>query len=267
MADPSIGVIVPVYNGERYLAAAIESILGQTHLPDEVVVIDDGSTDDSAAIAESFGPPVRCLRQANAGVTAARNLGVAECRCELLAFLDADDLWHREKLAVQAARFAARAELDMSFSHIENFLSPEFAGRESEFDLWKFGQPMAGVITQTMLGRRELFERFGDFAPDMPHAGTRDWLLRVVEGGATQELLPEVLVYRRIHDTNLSTERAADSIDEYLRLVKASLDRRRAAGGTPKTLPFAMADSGSSAESNAAACDLPPSRSQRPTTV
>lgn len=102
MSDgPTVSVIIPVYNGERFLAEAIRSALDQTLSPAEIIVIDDGSTDASAEVARGFGPPVRVLAQANLGPAAARNLGVAHAAGDLLAFLDADDLWMPEKLAYQ----------------------------------------------------------------------------------------------------------------------------------------------------------------------
>jgi hypothetical protein len=99
MTAPSISVITPCYNGGKYLRETIESVLAQTYPPLEMIVVDDGSTDDSAAIAESFGPPVRVIRQTNQGESAARNRGIAEARGDYLHFLDADDLLHPEAFA------------------------------------------------------------------------------------------------------------------------------------------------------------------------
>jgi glycosyltransferase involved in cell wall biosynthesis len=97
--DISVSIITPCYNGSPYLRDTIASALGQTRPPLEVIVIDDGSTDDSAAIAESFGSPVRVIRQTNQGESVARNRGIAEARGSHLLFLDADDLIAPEALA------------------------------------------------------------------------------------------------------------------------------------------------------------------------
>ena len=94
----SVTVIIPCYNGAAYLREAIDSALDQTHPPLEVIVIDDGSTDDSAAIAESYGPPVCVIRQENQGESVARNRGIDEAKGDWVAFLDADDLWKPTKL-------------------------------------------------------------------------------------------------------------------------------------------------------------------------
>src|SRR5262249_23532741 len=95
------------YNSAGYLAAAVESVLSQTHNDFEVLVVDDGSTDDTPAVMRGFGPPVRHLRQPNAGVAAARNRGIAESRGRYVALLDARDLWHPHKLERQLAGLAA----------------------------------------------------------------------------------------------------------------------------------------------------------------
>jgi len=99
----TISVVIPCYNGENFIRETIESVLNQTHLPLEILVVDDGSTDHSAQIAESFGSPVRVIRQVNQGESVARNRGLDEAQGNWVAFLDADDLWMPEKLAAQVA--------------------------------------------------------------------------------------------------------------------------------------------------------------------
>jgi glycosyltransferase involved in cell wall biosynthesis len=96
-ASPTVSVVIPCYNGARFLRATLGSVLAQTHLSCEVIVVDDGSTDDSAGVAESFGPPVRVIRQPNQGESVARNRGIDEAQGEWIAFLDADDVWLPEK--------------------------------------------------------------------------------------------------------------------------------------------------------------------------
>jgi glycosyltransferase involved in cell wall biosynthesis len=102
MRTRAVSVVIPCYNGANFLRDTLRSVLAQTLPPLEVIVVDDGSTDDSAAIAESFGPPVRVFRQPNQGESVARNRGIEEARGDWVAFLDADDLWLPEKLAEQA---------------------------------------------------------------------------------------------------------------------------------------------------------------------
>lgn len=101
MGTAKVSVVIPCYNGAKYLRETLGSALAQTHAPLEVIVIDDGSTDDSAAIAESFGPPVRVIRQSNQGESVARNRGIDEATGDWIAFLDADDWWETTKLEQQ----------------------------------------------------------------------------------------------------------------------------------------------------------------------
>jgi glycosyltransferase involved in cell wall biosynthesis len=105
-ASPTVSVIIPCYNGARFLRETLGSVLAQTHPVCEVIVVDDGSTDDSAAVAESFGPPVRVIRQANQGESVARNRGLDEAQGEWIAFLDADDVWLPEKTERQLRTIA-----------------------------------------------------------------------------------------------------------------------------------------------------------------
>ena len=100
---PSISVVIPCYNGAAFLAETLGSIAGQTYPPLEVIVIDDGSMDDSAAIAGRFGPLVRVVRQANQGESVARNRGIDEAKGDWIALLDADDVWEPAKLERQMA--------------------------------------------------------------------------------------------------------------------------------------------------------------------
>src|SRR6476660_1471039 len=107
---PLVSVIIPVYNGTCYLRAALESVFAQTYRPFEVIVVDDGSLDDSGVIAQSFDD-VRYIHQENQGVAAARNNGIEVARGEFLAFLDQDDLWTPEKLKLQMGHLLSDPEL------------------------------------------------------------------------------------------------------------------------------------------------------------
>ena len=102
MKEILVSVIIPVYNGERYLAEALDSVLRQSHPADEIIVIDDGSTDGSAKIIESFRASVEYHWQPNGGPGAARNLGVTLAHGAFLAFLDADDLWTEDSSNVNS---------------------------------------------------------------------------------------------------------------------------------------------------------------------
>ncbi|MBI3801341.1 MAG: glycosyltransferase family 2 protein [Deltaproteobacteria bacterium] len=245
MTGPLISCIVPVFNGERYLQEATDSILHQTYRPLEIIIVDDGSTDGTAAVAASYGEQIIYLWQANAGPAAARNLGLSAAHAEFVAFLDADDLWQPEKLAQQVARFAARPDLDLSLTYVQNFWTPELHEKMPRFADHPLAKPFPGYAAPALLARRTLFNASGWFNPNLHHGDIKDWFLRAAEQGAVMEVLPDILVHRRLHETNLSHHKAAVSREEHLQLVKASLDRRRRAGGATPTayqLPFAKDD-------------------------
>src|SRR5947209_13220762 len=103
----SVSVIIPTYNHGRFIADAIESVLAQTYPVSEIIVVDDGSTDETQEVVEKFGEKVRYIEQANAGVSAARNTGIENSDGDLVAFLDADDTWLPEKIEKQVAKFGA----------------------------------------------------------------------------------------------------------------------------------------------------------------
>ena len=105
--NPLISCIIPVYNGQRFLAESLDSIFAQTYRPLEVIVCDDGSTDGTAHVAAEYPQPLVYIHQPNQGSPRARNCGIRAAKGDFLAFLDADDLWRSEKLTRQMARFQA----------------------------------------------------------------------------------------------------------------------------------------------------------------
>jgi glycosyltransferase involved in cell wall biosynthesis len=223
MSAPLISGIVPVFNGERYLAETLDSMLGQTYVPLEVIVADDGSTDGTRDIVAGYGERVRHVHQPNRGHAAARNLGLAAARGEFVAFLDSDDLWHPVKLERQMDLLRARPEVDACVSLVQSFWTPELADAGTPEE----EAPVPGYRTVCLLAPRTLFETVGPFDASLRHGSDTDWFLRALDGGARIELLPEVLVRRRLHETNRSRLLADNSRREYVRVVKAALDRRR----------------------------------------
>jgi len=108
-----ISVVIPVFNGEKFIQEALESVLAQNEPSVEILVVDDGSTDGTAAVAENFRGAIRLIRQPNRGVAAARNHGIQLAQAEVLAFLDADDLFTPDKFALQLPRLAENPGIDI----------------------------------------------------------------------------------------------------------------------------------------------------------
>lgn len=225
--DPVITCIVPVYNGERFLAETLDSILNQTYGRREVLVIDDGSTDGTPDIMAGYGDRVRHIRQEHAGQEEARNHGVREARGDFIAFLDADDLWHREKLALQVVAFRERPELGACFTRARNF-KDHLASQDILTSAPEASDGLPAFISGALLARRSLFDQVGLFDTAWSHACDTEWILRVKEAGIPWIMLPEVLFYRRVHGGNLSLRHAKRSRETYLELLKHKLDRERA---------------------------------------
>jgi glycosyltransferase involved in cell wall biosynthesis len=212
---PLVSVVIPTYNYGRYLAQALDSALAQTYPHVEVIVVDDGSTDDSAAVATKYGSPVRWYRQQNQGVSAARNRGIQEAKGELVAFLDADDAWHPDKLARQVALLLKPAVglVYTGLHYIDaagDILATDLSGRRGrvlrEHALLRGATVLAGG--STALVRRGCFERAGLFDPDLTTSA--DWdMWRRIACHYEIEVVREPLVYYRQHPSamHLNVER------------------------------------------------------------
>jgi glycosyltransferase involved in cell wall biosynthesis len=226
MSLPLVTVIIGAYNAERYLAEAIDSVLAQTHPRLELIVVDDGSTDGSGRIAESYGDPVRCIRQENGGMAAARNRAVPEARGSYLSFLDADDRFPPDKLARQLAVFEADPELDVVYGHVTEFLSLDL-DEDARALLRAPEHDVPWPTPNLMLVRRESFLRVGLFSTELKVGIGVDWYARANELGLRSAVPPVVVLERRLHAENNGI-RQRESKPQYLHVLKAALDRRRA---------------------------------------
>lgn len=217
MSDsPLVTVIVPVFNGARYLAAALSSALAQTYRPLELVVVDDGSTDATREIALAY-PDVHYLYQPHAGLATALNTGLAAASGELLAFLDSDDLWPPDRLALQVSALLAEPALDILFGHLVPF---------SDVPAAPAGPPVPGLLKGTLVARRPAFARVGPFDPQWRLGDFVEWFLRARDLGLTSRMLPAVVLYRRRHGDNMTLRDREHRLD-YVHILKRALDRRR----------------------------------------
>jgi glycosyltransferase involved in cell wall biosynthesis len=225
--DARVTVMIGVYNGARYLGEAIESVLAQTRPVHELIVVDDGSTDDSGAIAESYGLPVRCIRQDRGGMAASRNRAVRAATGSFFAFLDADDRFPQEKLERQLAVFEADPELDVVYGHVTEFLSPDLDD-EARALLRAPNQDLPWPTPNLMLVKRDAFFRVGPFSTDLKVGIGVDWYARASEVGLRGAVPPLVVLERRLHAENNGI-REREFKPQYLHVLKAALDRRRLA--------------------------------------
>jgi glycosyltransferase involved in cell wall biosynthesis len=227
--SPELSVIIPVWNGDRYLAETIDSVLGQDDAPTlEVIVVDDGSEDDSAAVAARYPPPVRCIRMRHAGLAAARNTGVAAAQGTFLLHLDADDLVVPGSIALRMRAFAGPSDVDVVVGRMQSFVSPDL-DPEVAARYRPPSEPQRGGLAGTTIVTASFACRVGPLDDGLTSSSDLDWMLRAEELGARVVEVPEVVQLRRIHGRNQTlTYRDLDA--DRLRVVKAALARRSATG-------------------------------------
>lgn len=224
MPDPLVSVVIPVYNGERFLEAALRSVGAQTYGHLEVFVIDDGSSDGSRTIAQGFAQ-FNVIGGAHRGVSAARNLGVEQSRGEFIAFLDADDIWYPEKISAQVALAEAEPRWGL-VTVLQDYL---FEGPVPEWFRGPVdGGTEAGFMPSSWLLRRAWWDAVGPFDTTMTHAEDVDWLARARDHGLKSGTVEQLLLTRRIHDANASGV-ARESRAGLMTALRGSLQRKHAA--------------------------------------
>jgi glycosyltransferase involved in cell wall biosynthesis len=217
-----VSVVVPAYQAERFLDEALGSALAQDHPAIEVIVVDDGSTDATAEIAQRRG--VRLIRRPHQGVASARNAGVAASSGEYLTILDADDLWPVNRVSLQVAHLRAHPERGIVMGLTDIFLTPgeqQPAHCPARVD----DGPVPGVAG-TMLARREVFAAVGLFDEKLSLCEDIDWLARAKDAGITAGALDEVLLHYRIHSLNSSRNNHAN-VDVLLDVIRRTVRRQR----------------------------------------
>lgn len=233
--QPSVSVIVPVYNGEKYLAEALESIRRQDYRPLEVVVVDDGSTDRTGEVARGFDLNLRYFRQPNRGPSAARNKGLEVARGEIIAFQDADDLWPEGKLALQLPKLMDDPSLEIVSGRVQRIKLAGVAGGGEVFE--DFLEPCISYNLGSALYRRGVFDRVGPFDATMRYSEDVEWLLRARERGVRMLILRRVTLLYRLHGQNMTHGRDIHGV-RFIEALKKSVDRRRRAGGPVQRLPL-----------------------------
>ena len=223
-----ISVIVPVYNTEKYLGQAIDSILRQDGCELEILIINDGSTDRSAEVARAYLPQIRLFEQTNQGPAAARNRGIREARGDLISFLDADD-------------FLADNALKTQLTFLEQH--PQIAGvkgimkivDEDGVPIGSF--PAVSALSGAALLRKSVFDQVGLFDPTLRIGEDFDWFMRLRETGLPIAVSPQILYFYRLHSTNTMRNINLQNC-RMLEFLGQSLRRRRQ-NGESKAQPLA----------------------------
>jgi len=228
MTPPLISVIIPVYNGARFIREALDSIAAQNYPAMELLVVDDGSIDDTAGIIEAFARtsrlPVHYQRQENLGPAAARNRGIAAAAGQIIAFQDADDIWMSNKLALQMSLLESSPVVDIVLGSVQFFrkiYQPDLGELSEE---WM--EPRSLLVFQAALCRRTVFDKVGLLNEALRTGEDMDWFIRAREAGVSIQIHTDLVLKYRRHEHNL-TKKSLGNPNEMLGLLKQSLVRKR----------------------------------------
>lgn len=211
-----ITVIIPTFNRDRFLKEAVQSVLDQDYFresdttrPFEIIVVDDGSTDETGEVVQSFACDIRYFYQENRGVSAARNVGLQRARGDFIAFLDSDDLWKRDKIGVQMSLMNTVSRAMMCYTEetwIRRgiFVNPK--KRHQKYSGWIFDKvlPLCLISLSSALFRREVFEKIGSFDEDLPVCEDYDFGIRLAHRYPVYFLTRSLIVKRGGHEDQLS---------------------------------------------------------------
>ena len=202
-----VSCIVPVFNGEKYIAETIESILSQTYPNIEIIVINDGSTDNTLSVLNPFDKHLSLHSQSNLGQSAARNAGLKMAKGDYISFLDADDLWDPEKTQLQVDHLTANPSILACFAHVRNFWIPELQSEKEQLEregLIKFIHPFSLC---TFLAKRCVFEQLGNFKTELSYGEDSDLFTRLKEAQLPIDVIPRCLAFRRLHESNITRDK------------------------------------------------------------
>ncbi len=214
--------LIPTFNGADFIAEAIASIRAQSVPPDEIIVVDDGSTDATVDTVRALGDDIVLLCQENRGVGSATSVGFSRASSAVVATVDCDDLWAVNKMETQLARLAADPALTGVFSHYRPFRDG------TPWQEQTLGAPVAGWLRSTMVMKRDVFDAVGPIIDPPGGCGDLiDWLARVREGGHHLVMLEEPLALRRIRRGSLSHQQTPERDGGYLHAARLAILRRR----------------------------------------
>jgi glycosyltransferase involved in cell wall biosynthesis len=225
-----VSAVIPVYDGEEFLAEAVGSIQRQGYSPLEIIIVDDGSTDRTAKIAASLKGDVHYVRQSNSGPAVARNKALKIARGNVIAFQDVDDLWSENKLELQLACLADNPSVEIVLGHSQPMQLTGVVNGKHTFA--EFADPWVALHLGSAIFRKSVFDKVGLFDETLRYCDDWDWFMRARELGISMVIQQEVTHFFRRHKHNLTNQKTLDDYHtndriEHLKMLKKSLDRRR----------------------------------------
>ncbi len=221
---PLVSVILAVRNGESYVAEAIDSVLASDYRPLEIVVVDGQSSDRTANIVRAY-PEVRYCYQPTLGIANAYNQGIEMAQGEFVAFISHDDRWSAQKLGRQMAYLLAHPAVQFTVCKFCYFLA-DGCSIPRGFRAELLGQDLVGYIMETLVARKAVFAQVGRFNTDYQLAEDVDWYARAKDLEIPSAVIPEVLLSKRVHGSNSSTN-AQVSTQALLKVLRQSIQRQK----------------------------------------
>ncbi|WNZ46986.1 glycosyltransferase [Leptolyngbya boryana CZ1] len=227
---PLVSVIIPVYNGEHFLAEAIQNLKRQHYPQLEIIVIDDGSTDKTAEIAAQFHADIRYIYQSNQGPAAARNHGINLAQGEVITFLDVDDLWADQVLIEFTSYLIAHPEVEIVQGLIQQMqLDPTRTDRYA--DAFKpIFEPYQFINLGSAIYRKSVFDKVGLFDPELRDNEDTDWFMRAWEQNIHKVVMPKVMLFYRQHGRNMVLQQTNLVHFGLLKIFKRHIARKRSQG-------------------------------------
>jgi len=222
----TVGVVMPVRNGVRSLAAALDSVMAQVPPPGDIVVVDGNSDDGSAELARSFAG-VRVIAQQGRGLGGARNQGVRCVDGDVIAFCDADDRWTSGALALRLDHLVAEPACGAVIGQLQRKLADGDVATPQQGS--RLGQTEAAYTPSALLVRRSSFETIGLFDEQLTIGADSDWFVRLVQSQVRLDVLPEVVLLKGVRGESLSTD-IPTYRRELLQVARRYIDRRRRGG-------------------------------------
>lgn len=216
-----VDIIITVYNGERFITQCLQSILDQNFEQLNLIIINDGSQDNSTSLIKNFDCRdlrVQIYNQDNQGLAAALNQALGLVSSDFVSFIDQDDIWEADKIQKQVEYLDNHKEIDATFTLIQEFTDVSAIKTKARPEI------MPGLCKTTFLGRRAAVEKVGKFDESLPTGDFIDWMLRFNIAGLKYHIIPETLAYRRVHNENLSLKNDKEG---YLKLIYHHLKRRK----------------------------------------
>ena len=252
----TVSVVIPAYNIGKQIGRAIDSVLAQTHQPDEIIVVDDGSTDDTADVIQSYGSKVRYIHQANLGLAGARNTGIKAASCEWIAFLDGDDEWLPDNLKLHLEVLRRNPNLVWSAGNFDNFLSSKnrcqpyinpdkgrklLQGKDYFDDFFDAYMADATGNSNTMIIKRQNLHEAGLFRQELPFAEDTDMWFRMAMRWPKIGFVPEPVAVYHLHRPGslMDFTQSAKRLEVICDIIERSIDLAKEHGRMDKFRPCA----------------------------